>query len=276
MVQAYFVSDIHIQNLSDSRAKVFLSFLKDSVGLRALPHSPPAPLRDSSAQVELLRLSLQAEGPLAAKRQMTHLFLVGDIFDLWIADHQYFANAYKPLIDELVRLKNEGVEICYFEGNHDLYLREFWQEHLGFKVFADAHTFTLAGLEVRVEHGDLIDPEDRGYRFLRWLLRSPGVTWLAQNLPGQAVVAIGERASHKSRVYTSEVKTVTASEAVRKIRLHAERAAQTEKFDLLVNGHVHVFDDYTFFTDGKTRRAINLGSWLGGHAQVLSLALISR
>jgi UDP-2,3-diacylglucosamine hydrolase len=228
VLSAYFVSDLHIRSPEDARARVFLRFLRK----------------------------------LSGRENTSHLFLMGDIFDLWIAAHEYFIQRYRALIDEICRLRDEGVEIHYFEGNHDLYLKHFWADRLGLIVHEGPAYVALANRTVRIEHGDQMDPNDRGYRFLRWFLRTPPMKFLAPRLPGNVVVRIGKSASEKSRVYTSEKKTITKSQAVTKIRTHAEKAFKQEPFDLIVSGHVHVRDHYVV-EEGKTSfESVNLGTWL--------------
>lgn len=222
---AYFVSDIHITSADSPRGGLFLSFLKE----------------------------------LSADDGVSHLFLLGDIFDLWVADHDYFVAAYAEIIAEIRRLNAEGVEIRYFEGNHDLHLRYYWADKLGLIVHPGPAYVDLGDLSVRLEHGDQMDPEDKGYLFLRWFLRTPPVRWLVCHLPGSLVANIGDRASAKSRNYTSSAKSISADDAVRKIRLHAEKAYAERPFDLLISGHVHVRDDWRS-PDGDFR-SVNLGSW---------------
>lgn len=224
MVQAWFVSDIHIADMQDEKAGEFLAFLSS----------------------------------LGRERACTHLFLVGDIFDLWVGDHSYFVNRFEPIINDLKRLVSEGVEIHYFEGNHDLHLSKYFSKNLGVIVHVGPEYFKLGGQTVRVEHGDQADPDDRGYQFLRWFLRTPPLKFLSYYLPGSAVNAIGERASAKSRSYTSYSKTIDETTARKKLHEHAHRAYVEKPFDILINGHVHIRDDHKT----KKYQAINLGTWL--------------
>ena len=211
MAHAYFVSDIHITAADSPRGRQFLSFLR----------------------------GLTAEGGT------THLVLLGDIFDLWVA--------------EIRRLKSEGVEIRYFEGNHDLHLRYYWADRLGLIVHPGPAYVEIGGMTVRLEHGDQMDPDDKGYLFLRWFLRTPPIRWLVCHLPGSVVAGIGDRASAKSRNYTSNTKSISADDAVAKIRAHAEKAHAERRFDLLISGHVHVRDDW--HSEARGFRSVNLGSW---------------
>lgn len=227
MSRALFVSDIHIQSANDPKAELFAEFLSACQELRP-----------------------------------SHLFLVGDIFDLWIADRKYFRTTYRELIAQIQALKMRGVEIYYFEGNHDLDLKVFWQQELNVKVFEGPAYFDLLGRTVRVEHGDEMDPEDKGYLFLRWLLRTPPVRELGRKLPDPAVRWLGERASGASRDYTSYVKTVSDMEVGEKFKSHVVQAIKEKPFDVLVTGHIHVAQDETLSHDGRNIRAFNLGTWL--------------
>lgn len=225
--RALFVSDIHIRSSEDPKFALFCDFLE------ACREKPP-----------------------------THLFLVGDIFDLWIADRRYFTQRFARPIALIRELRERGVQVHYFEGNHDLDLRVFWEKQLGVTVHEEAAYFTLDNRRIRVEHGDQMDPEDKGYLFLRWLLRTPILRALGRYLPNRVVAQIGERASHASRDYTSHVKTTSAERSTEKTRAHARAAHNAQPFEVFVSGHTHVVDDSTQEVNGHRFRCFNLGTWL--------------
>ena len=242
-LRAAFVSDIHLTALDDPRAVLFLQWLKQL---------KPVGAYDTDGDQD---------------HSISHLFLMGDIFDLWVADHKYFVEKFKDVVDELSRLRKAGVKIHYFEGNHDLDLEPFWGQQMGFVVHESRLLAVLGPWKLRLEHGDQMDPDDRGYIFLRWFLRTPVMRWLGRKLPGFVVRRLGQWMSKKSRHYTSEIKTVSPIEARDKIRKHAEKVAELEYFDLIISGHLHVDDDFIWSVDaGKKRsrevRSINLGTWL--------------
>ena len=139
MTRAYFVSDLHLTTAEDPRTRLFERFLDD----------------------------------VAGDQQATHLFLLGDIFDLWIGSHDYFAQRFQRIVSAIDALRRRGIEIHYFEGNHDLHLQQFWEEKLSVNVHPGPISIEIAGRRLRLEHGDQMDPDDRGYIFLRWLLRMP-------------------------------------------------------------------------------------------------------
>jgi UDP-2,3-diacylglucosamine hydrolase len=221
--RAYFFSDLHLHSSDQRETQTLLKFLRN----------------------------------LKSTADCSHLFMVGDIFDLWIADHEYFINQFRPLINEIKRLKSLGVEIHYFEGNHDLYLKKFWQDDLGIEVHAQASYFQLGSWNLRVEHGDQMDPEDKGYLFLRWFLRTPFMVGLAHHLPGSWVALIGKWASHKSRHYTTHIKVTNTERNHQVIRAHAETNYAEKRFDYIISGHLHSRLDFK----GPGYQVINLGSW---------------
>lgn len=199
---------------------------------------------------------------LSGKSNITSLFLLGDIFDLWVADHRYFVKRYHVIIDEIHRLINEGVEVRYFEGNHDLHLRYYWADQLGVIVHEGPTYIRLGEKTVRLEHGDQMDPDDKGYLFLRWFLRTTPIRLLIRNLPGSLLARVGDAASAKSRNYTTSAKAIESADAIAKIHAHARQAYAQKPFDLLISGHVHVRDDCRIATPASNFRSVNLGSWL--------------
>lgn len=224
--RAFFISDLHLGSAEEPNSFVLLRFLK----------------------------------AFQSRDQISHLFLLGDIFDLWISNHSYFINKFKPILDELVRIKKLGIEVHYFEGNHDLYLNDYFRDELKFYVHTGPEYFNIANQVVRVEHGDQMDPNDKGYIFLRWLLRTPFMKWLAPRLPSNLVLAIGERMSRISRTYTTDYKVITNDRAIEVIRQHAERVYNERPFDYLIAGHVHVLEQH----QTQKYTVINLGSWFDG------------
>ena len=86
--------------------------------------------------------------------------------------------------------------------------------------------------------------------------------FVGKNLPGPWAAKIGEKASEKSRSYTSNVKTISEEESLATLRQHVKRCMQKQDFDFLISGHIHVKEDHCEEIKGKKVRSINLGTWL--------------
>ncbi len=227
-MKAWFISDLHLKSESESNSEKLLLFL----------HS----LENGN-------------------REATHLFLVGDIFDLWIYDHSYFIEKFPKIVNAIKVIARKGIEVHYFEGNHDLYLKKYWQQEVGVKVHDGPEFFNLGSCRVRVEHGDLMNPNDKGYLFLKSTLQSLPVKIIAKNIPGSFVSWVGERASRASRQYTSQQKAMHEKDVKDYMKSYVESVWENAPFDLFIAGHTHVRDEQKLNIEAEQVVAINLGSW---------------
>jgi UDP-2,3-diacylglucosamine hydrolase len=120
----------------------------------------------------------------------------------------------------------------------------------------------MGPLDVRLEHGDFINPDDEKYLRYRALVRKSWMEPIGHIVPGFFWKWLGEKMSHKSRKKTSNY-SKTNSEKVRSlIRAHAQKVYKEKAFDLIVTGHMHIVDEYHFQEDGRKITSINLGTWL--------------
>jgi UDP-2,3-diacylglucosamine hydrolase len=237
-LEAWFLSDIHLKTMQERNSEILLRFLR----------------------------KLRTKNP-----QETHLFLLGDIFDLWIGGHSVFVKKFRPLVEAIQELKEVGARITYIEGNHDVHIHSFWRDKLGVEVFVEAQFYKINGLIVRVEHGDLINLEDAAYLRYRSLIRHPLIKPLGNMIPGKVWDAVGNYAARKSRVRSQSYRVTNEDKLVQMIRHHAHRAYNEKPYDLIVSGHMHIYDDYEFQVAARKVRSINLGSWYGSEVKVLKL-----
>jgi UDP-2,3-diacylglucosamine hydrolase len=228
--RAYFISDIHLENMQERNGEILLRFLHF----------------------------------LAEQKEVPDLYLLGDIFDFWISGHKVFVKKFEPLWEPLKKLKERGANLVYFEGNHDLHLHPFWKKKLGFELFANAEYRRIGGYNIRLEHGDLMNPNDTVYLKWRAFTRNPRYEFLAHILPGFVWDWVGNKLSENSRKKSRQY-TKRNEEPIREmVREHALKAYQEKPFDILISGHMHVHLDEKVQGLDRPVRNINLGSWLGG------------
>ncbi len=225
---SWFLSDIHLKDINERSGNILLRFLFE------LKKDPTA----------------------------HQVFLLGDIFDAWVSDGTAFTKHYRVLIECLRDLKKSGTQIHYFEGNHDVHIDIFWTKKLNIPVYTQAKDFEIDGLKFRLEHGDYINPDDLAYINYRESLNREWVKFAAHTLPGFFWKTLGEYHSLKSRKKTSAYANQNKDKIRYLIRTHALRSFEQAPFDYIINGHMHVFDDYTFEVQGKSVRSVNLGTWL--------------
>ncbi|MNL27654.1 hypothetical protein D3C87_1492560 [compost metagenome] len=90
-------------------------------------------------------------------------------------------------------------------------------------------------------------------------------------IPGQVWDYVGNRASKKSRARSGEYRVRNEEQLALMIRSHAEKVYFEKPFDLIISGHMHVFDDHVINIDGKKVRSVNLGSWFEKEVKVFSI-----
>ena len=225
---AAFVSDLHLKANDEKNAQIFVRFLRR----------------------------------LHDENHFTHLFLLGDVFDFWVSDHGYFIEKYSNVVEELDRIVRKGVEVHFFEGNHDLHLEKYWQRKLGIRVHNEPSYFQLGSKTLRIEHGDLMDPDDKGYAFLKSILNTSTVKYLADNIHESLISKVGELGSRASRHYTSHSKVVSDENKKAKQHSYVLKKFEEKKFDLFVAGHIHVRIDEAIELGDQKIRSLNLGTWL--------------
>ena len=237
MISAWFLSDLHLKKIDERNSQTLLRFL----------------------------LSLASQ-----ERKATHLYLVGDIFDIWIGDHKFYERKFQPIIDAILQCKKNGIQVMYFEGNHDVHVKKYWEKRYQIPCFVEEKFEQLGNQTVRIEHGDLINPNDQVYLKYRDFIRQPLLEKIAHLIPAAIMSRVGEKASGESRKKSS-VKRRDSEEQLRQmIRDYAVSTYEKKPFDLIVTGHMHIRDDWSFEKNGKKIRSINLG-WWAEEAQVFHL-----
>lgn len=238
----YFVSDLHLKSASEDRSQMLIGFLRRLATLK--PESPD---------------SLQG------------LVLLGDIFDLWLSNYPYFIGKWHSVITEFAKLPSSQFQVHYFQGNHDLYLKKYWQKELGFFIHEEPAFFQVDQWRVRAEHGDLINPKDYGYKILHRILRFPLTQVVLEHLPESLVVSAGEKLSPLSREYTSNQKSLTWEEGLGLMVDYSRRAHAQRPFDFHILGHTHIRAQEVVTAPDHSWTCFNLGDWGRSRPTVLKI-----
>lgn len=183
------------------------------------------------------------------------LYLLGDIFEFWVGYRHVVFSTYIPLLEALRRLRESGTQIVYVEGNHDFHLGPYLEETLGCRVLPDGGTVEIDGRPVAIAHGDLLNPDDRGYRLLRRVLRSRPLRWLIALLPPDFTWSVARWAGRKSRRHTGASDDSWTPEEL--IAAHA-RSCFNQGCAAVVTGHFH----FPQLRQTEQGTIIALGDWI--------------
>jgi UDP-2,3-diacylglucosamine hydrolase len=170
-----------------------------------------------------------------AQRRDGSLVINGDLFDFWFEWRTVIPRTGFRLLAALAALRDRGVPVLWIAGNHDCWGGDVLRQDVGVDYHIGPWEGSLAGWRTRIEHGDgLRGPEDRGYRAIRPILRSPLAMRAFRLLPADWASRLASGSSHASRTYRARDKGA-GLRAVAAAALSAPAAP-----DLFILGHSHV------------------------------------
>ncbi len=232
-----FVSDVHLTEPHTKKYEVFLSFLENC--------------KDN--------------------KDLEQLFLVGDIFDVWLGHKSFFLKKHEQLLLLLQEIaKTKKVHI--FEGNHDFHYNKNWFKKKSILIHKDSYEFVYEQKKWFVCHGDLLNSKDYGYRFFRAFMRTSFIKLLIWLLPGQFSYKVGRMLSSTDAKTQKDYSSFSKEEFIKKWKIWTSRLRQKKDFDVFVCGHYHVrltenliFEKEVALNNKRqnTLETYNLGSWLG-------------
>ncbi|MFZ3207518.1 MAG: UDP-2,3-diacylglucosamine diphosphatase [Geobacteraceae bacterium] len=183
------------------------------------------------------------------------LFIVGDLFEFWIG-HPF--NHYTPVLEELRALRASGVNIVYFEGNHDFHMGPFFEDTLAARVYPGPAILELDGKRVYICHGDQINRREYSYRLLRLIFHNPLTRLLSQLAPPAVSSFIAARLSAKSRRNHRQHRAMWDYAGI--IREFAAERFR-EGCDVVITAHFHTpFMERS--ADKSGRVLLSLGDWI--------------
>ncbi len=72
------------------------------------------------------------------------IFLVGDIFDFWFEYKRVVPKGFVRLLATLAELTERGIEVHFFGGNHDMWMRDYLSVECGVTLHDKYGVFNIA------------------------------------------------------------------------------------------------------------------------------------
>jgi len=218
----YFIADLHLaQNRPDITA-CFLRFLKNE--------------------------AIQAQT----------LYILGDLFEVWVGDDDDDDSAYLATIAKALRtLSSFGTTIYYIHGNRDFLLGKRFAKKSSMILLPEIDLIDLYGQNVVIMHGDTLCTRDIAYQNFRKKSRSWWWQAMVKSLPLWVRKKMAANYRKKSAAATSikpqDIMDVTESEVV--------DCLEGYQSQLLIHGHTHRPAIHHLTANGKTAQRIVLGDW---------------
>ena len=213
------ISDVHLRSLDDGRGPLFLA-------------------------------TLDAINP----KTVSHLVLLGDIFDFCFGRGVFFQEKYEKIGSRLEALARSGVKILFFEGNHEFFIKELGWQGVEF-VTTKSRTLTVEGRQLALSHGDRLTGE-LGYRIMRRVIRSQLAGLIAGAIPGFWLERFALFLASLSRKAQR-----TKGDLPRGIKEKLMRWFEGQDSELGVIGHFHTPFEVVGRREQASRRVWGLHGW---------------
>src|SRR5690606_37098864 len=186
------------------------------------------------------------------------IYLVGDLFDVWFEYKRVITKGYTRFLGKLAQLRDEGIRIEVFTGNHDLWMAGYFEEELDIPVHYQALEMEVNGKSFFIAHGDGLGPGDKGYKILKRLMSSKWAQWLYRRLHPDTGVAIANYFSRRGLKHANAEPEFLGQDKEWLV-LFAYQKLQEKHYDFFIFGHRHLALSLSLTNQSKY---INLGDWI--------------
>lgn len=192
----------------------------------------------------------------------TALYLVGDLFDFWFEYKTAVPKGYVRLLGKLATLRDQGLPIYFFTGNHDLWMFGYFEQELGIPVYHQPITTTIGNHQFMIGHGDGLGPGDYKYKLLKKIFRNPICQTLFSILHPNLALGVANYFSKKSRTANAsndEQFLGNDNEWLYQYCLKKNKQLNNT-IHYFIFGHRHL--PLNLPLTNSTSRYINLGDWI--------------
>ncbi len=194
-----------------------------------------------------------------AKKDAAQIFVLGDLFDFWFEYSSVVPKGYVRILGKLAELTDSGIGVHFFVGNHDMWMKNYFQTELNIPVYFETKEFIFNNKKFLIGHGDGLGPGDKGYKMMKKVFRNPACQWLFGVLPPNMGIGLANYFSRKSRAKTGLVDEVFMGEENEWLITYCKEVLQHKPYDYFIFGHRHLPIDFLL---NNSSRYINLGEWI--------------
>ncbi len=186
------------------------------------------------------------------------IFLLGDLFDFWFEYKKVVPKGFVRVLGKLAELSDNGIEIHYFTGNHDLWVRDYFQKELNWKVYKKPTEFTFNNKLFLIGHGDGLGPGDTGYKIMKKVFTNPISKWFYRWLHPDIGVAMAQHLSLKNKLISGDEDVRFLGEENEWLVQYCKRKLAQKSYDFFLFGHRHL--PMTINIDKS--KYVNTGDWI--------------
>jgi len=183
------------------------------------------------------------------------IYLVGDVFDFWFEYKWSIPKGYVRLFGTIANLIDNGVEVHFLKGNHDMWVYDYFTEEIGMIVHEEEVIATYGDKKFYIAHGDGLGQGEPTYKLVRKVLRSRRLQKLYARMHPSWGLRLMRKMSAQSRSHNQSEEKVHAIPIA-----FAEQYLEQEAIDYFIMGHRHEVINH-LLSNGVSRY-VNLGDWV--------------
>jgi UDP-2,3-diacylglucosamine hydrolase len=187
------------------------------------------------------------------------IFLLGDLFDFWFEYKTVVPKGFVRVLGKLAALKDAGIPIYFFVGNHDLWMNDYFEKELNIPVYHAPKEFLINNKKMLIGHGDGLGPEDKGYKRMKKVFTFPFFKWLFRWLHPDIGMKLGQYMSVKNKLISGDEDANFLGEENEWLVQYCKRKLASNHYDYFVFGHRHLPLEIKLQKDSMY---VNLGDWI--------------
>lgn len=194
------------------------------------------------------------------KDDAKRLVLLGDILDYWFEYRHVVPRGYVRFLGKLAELSDNGVEIHWFTGNHDIWIFDYLPSEIGISLHRTHTVMDIDGHSFFLSHGDDVGKRKRSFRFLQWLFHNKVAQWCYSWIHPDLTMMLAHSwsaSSRKKNEYRKEERFL--GENKEPLVVFAKEYIKENDVEYLIFGHRHILLDMTL---SRNNRMVILGDWI--------------
>ncbi len=182
------------------------------------------------------------------------LVIAGDLFDFWYEWAHVIPKYWFRVIHKLRSLIDEGKMVVFITGNHDFEFGNYLENEVGIHCFDGNVDLNSADKKFFVGHGDGLAKKDKGYRFMKRIIRNRFSKFLFKTIIHPDLgMKIAKWASGSSRKLVNIDKNHWSNEY-----FEFAKTKFSAGYDYVILGHLHA---PLFKVEGGDTY-LNTGDWM--------------
>ena len=192
-----------------------------------------------------------------AKGTLEQLYILGDLFEVWIGDDGSEELGQTSVEQTLKQASDSGVELFFMHGNRDFLIGENFEKRTGCTLLPDPTILSLDGEKVLLTHGDMLCIDDIEHQNARKQMVTSKWKIAFLNKPvehrKQYALEMREKSERQKQHKSMEIMDVNQA--------YVESFMEQHGVLTMIHGHTHKPAVHEFTVGNQPARRFVLGDW---------------